>query len=165
MKYFSWLSVRNLICFFLSRTTVTNFFSHHFCLLLFRWRVRPQENTSNLHPIPDPWVGEGVSFQQIPNSKETDRNRTHSRSDWETDQDLVPKPKDEGKEGDKTRRRRPKYESRDEWRQNVGRHDVNERKCKWKLRCKLCLRDTLLFYLFLSFRHPCLALHLLHTQD
>uniref|UniRef100_A0A3Q2HEH5 Homeobox B8 n=1 Tax=Equus caballus TaxID=9796 RepID=A0A3Q2HEH5_HORSE len=66
-------------------------------------RDRPQARPPDLHPLPDPGAGEGVSLQSLPDPAAAHRDRARALPHRETDQDLVPEPAHEVEKGKQDR--------------------------------------------------------------
>ena len=62
-------------------------------------RVSPAPRPPDVHPLPDPGAGEGVSLQPLPDAAQEDRNRSRAVPDRAADQNMVPEQKDEAQEG------------------------------------------------------------------
>ena len=54
---------------------------------------------ADLHQVPDPGAGEGVSLQPLPDAAQEDRNRSRAVPHRAADQNMVPEPEDEAQEG------------------------------------------------------------------
>jgi len=58
-----------------------------------------EETTDRLHQVPGVGAGEGVSLQQVPDSKTEDRDRPFACAVRATDQDMVPESANEVQKG------------------------------------------------------------------
>jgi len=65
-----------------------------------RQRVRAEENTPDVHTVPDTGARERISFQPIPDSPSSHRDRAHSAPHRASNQDLVSEQTDEVEEGE-----------------------------------------------------------------
>ena len=64
------------------------------------WIFRKEERKADLHEVPDPRAGEGVSLQSVPDEETEDRDRPRPVPHRKADKDLVPKQTHEMEEGE-----------------------------------------------------------------
>ena len=78
---------------------ITNYIQRCPIFLRRSQRVSPAPRPPDVHPLPDPGAGEGVSLQPLPDAAQEDRNRSRAVPDRAADQNMVPEQKDEAQEG------------------------------------------------------------------
>ena len=78
-----------------------SFFSiHRWYALIYRGKRASTPGPTDLHPLPDLRVGEGVPHEPLPHPEAADRDGTPALSDRTANQNLVPEPADEAEERD-----------------------------------------------------------------